>query len=227
MTITYHDDVVQGSDEWLALRCGLITASEMHLLLTPTLKIASNDEERAHIAELTAQRLTRYVEPSYIGDDMLRGMDDEIEATALYGKKYAELETIGFITNDRWGFTLGYSPDAKLVGKNAGIENKSRRQKFQIETICSQEMPVDYVLQVQTGLLVAEWEWIDFNSYCGGLPMVTLRIYPNEKIQEAIINAAGEAEKRIAAKMERFGEVMRSDARLIPTERRIEQEMYV
>lgn len=226
MTIIYHEEVVQGSEEWTAMRCGLLTASEMHLLLTPTLKPSSNEKERAHISEMAAQRLTKYVEPRYIGDDMLRGMDDEIEATALYGKTYAALETVGFITNDKWGFTIGYSPDAKLAGKQAGIENKSRRQRFQIETICALEMPVDYVIQVQSGLLVSEWEWIDFNSYSGGLPMVTLRIYPDDKVQEAIINVAGDAENRIAAKIAKFGESMRSDARLIPTERKIIEEMY-
>ena len=52
-------------------RCGLLTASEMKLIITPTLKIASNDKERAHIYELAAQRITNYVEPSYVGDDKL------------------------------------------------------------------------------------------------------------------------------------------------------------
>ncbi len=72
--ITYYPDLIQGSDEWKSARCGLLTASEMKLIITPTtLKIASNDKERAHLYELLAQRITRYVEPSYISDDMLRG----------------------------------------------------------------------------------------------------------------------------------------------------------
>ena len=41
MPITYHNDLIQGSDEWHAARCGRLTASEMKLILTPTLKIAS------------------------------------------------------------------------------------------------------------------------------------------------------------------------------------------
>ena len=59
MTITIHESVEQGSDEWLALRCGLITASEMKLLLTlAKLAIADNDKVRAHVWELLAQRVT-------------------------------------------------------------------------------------------------------------------------------------------------------------------------
>lgn len=225
----HHPDLIQGSEEWYAARCGLITASEMKLLLTPppNLKFASNDKERAQIVELAAQRITRYVEPQYISDDMLRGSEDEIEATSLYALTYnAPVEAIGFITNDRFGFTMGYSPDAKIVGKKAGIENKSRRQRFQVDTICTLEMPVEYVLQLQTGLLVSEWDWIDFNSYSAGLPMLTLRVFPDPVVQDAIVNAAGNAERRINELVARYREVLVSDALLIPTERKIEQEMF-
>lgn len=225
--ITIHPDLVQGSEEWHAARCGLITASEMNLLLTPTLKAASNDKERSHISELAAQRITKYVEPSYVGDDMLRGLEDEIEVRSLYAKEYYPLETVGFITNDKFGFVIGYSPDAKIAGQNSGIETKSRRQKFQIETICSMKMPVEYVIQVQTGLLVSEWDWIDFNSYSGGLPMYTIRVFPDPVTQEAIIKAASNAEQRISQKIERYRNIVANFARLIPTQRRIIEEMHL
>ena len=54
MTLRIYRDLIQGSDEWLAARCGLLTASEMRLIVTPTLKPASNDKERAHFYELLA-----------------------------------------------------------------------------------------------------------------------------------------------------------------------------
>lgn len=92
--IKYHDDLIQGSDEWHAARCGLITASEMRLLLTPTLKIANNDKTRAHVYEIAAQRITGYTEPSYIGDDMLRGWEDEITARDLYSQHRAEVTEV-------------------------------------------------------------------------------------------------------------------------------------
>ena len=44
--ITYRPDLFQGSAEWHAARCGLLTASEMRLIITPTLKAASNDKDR-------------------------------------------------------------------------------------------------------------------------------------------------------------------------------------
>jgi hypothetical protein len=115
MTITHYPDLVQGSIDWMNQRCGLLTASEMRLILTPTLKQASNDKERAHLWELLGQRLTRYVEPRYVSDDMLRGSTEEILAREAYAKHFAPVTEIGFITNDRWGFTLGYSPDGLVA----------------------------------------------------------------------------------------------------------------
>ena len=230
MTVTYHPEIVQGSDEWFKLRCGVLTASEMKLILTPTLKLASNEKERAHLYSLMSQRITGYVEPSYIGDDMLRGYEDEIEARIAYNKHYAAVRDCGFVTNDEWGFTIGYSPDA-LVGDDGLIEIKGRRHKFQVETILTHvpanTAPDDYVLQLQTGLLVTKRKWIDFISYSAGLPMVTIRVLPDAELQDAILKAATAFEARIAEKIAAYHAVMKSGARLLPTKRRIEQEIRV
>lgn len=227
MTITYHDDLVQGSDEWLAARCGLLTASEMKLILTPTLKVASNDKERQHLYELLAQRVTGYVEPHYISDDMLRGHEEEIDARIAYDKHFAKVTECGFVTNDRWGFTIGYSPDG-LVGDDGLIEAKSRRQKYQaqtlIECVAAEEAPTDYMMQLQTGLLVTERRWLDFISYCGGMPMCVIRVHPDPVIQDAIIDAASKFEMRLAEKLAAYQQAIDG---LIPTERKIEEQMYV
>jgi hypothetical protein len=228
--IRYFPDLIQGSEEWYAARCGLLTASEMKLILTPTLKMASNEKERAHLYELLAQRVTKYVDPHYVSDDMLRGQEDEITARLIYAEKYSPVVEMGFITNDEWGFILGFSPDA-LVDDDGFIEVKSRRQRFQVETIigCSERdvMPADYVLQVQTGLLVSGRRWCDFISYSGGLPMLTMRVFPDLAVQAAIIEAAAAFEKRLAAKMQEYVEALDSIGRLIPTERRMEQDILV
>lgn len=229
-TITYYRDMVQGSEEWFAARCGILTASEMKLILTPTLKAASNDKERGHLYELLAQRITKYVEPRYVGDDMLRGKEDEILAIALYAKTYSPVETVGFVTNDKWGFTLGYSPDAMVSGDGL-VECKSRNQKLQVRTIVEHvpddSIDPDFMIQVQTGLLVTERDWCDLVSYCGGLPMATVRVYPDERIQTAIVEAAEAFECRLASKLMGFRAALGSTARLIPTERTIRQEMFI
>lgn len=197
-----HEGLYQGSDEWLAARCGMLTASEMSLIVTPTLKPAKNDKERAHLYELLAQRITRYVEPRYISDDMVRGHDDETDALTLYSRNYAQTQSAGFITNDKWGFTLGYSPDG-LVGSDGLVECKSRRQKYQVETfvvhVPAGTIPPDYMMQIQTGLLVSERKWCDLVSYSGGLPLAVIRAFPDPVIQAAIVEAARGFEERLAA----------------------------
>ena len=230
MTIEYHPHLIQGSEEWMAQRCGILGAGSMKLIMTPTLKPASNDKERAHVNEIAAQRITKYTEPSYINDDMLRGQEDEITARLLYEEHYAPVTDMGHITNDRWGFVLGYSPDG-MVGDDGLIEIKSRRQRFQIETLIKavpdQIVPTDYILQIQTGLLVSERKWLDFISYSGGMPMCVIRCYPDPELQDAIVAAATVFEDRVRAVIERYNVVLASKARLVPTERRVVQEMYV
>jgi len=223
----YHSSVIQGSDEWIEQRRGILCASEIKLILTAkTLKYASNDKERAHLFELLSQRITEHVEPHYISDDMLRGRDDEIEARHQYSKHYAPVEEVGFITNDRWGFTIGYSPDG-LVGGDGLIECKSRRAKYQVQTIAEDAVPDEYILQLQAGLLVSEREWIDFVSYSGGLPMFVKRVYPDPIIQAAIVDAATAFEQRIDERARQYHGTLAAMPVLIPTERRVEQEMYV
>lgn len=221
MTITIHN-FEQGTEEWHAARCGLLTASEMKLIVTPTLKVANNDKEKAHLYELLAQRVTGHVEPHYQSYDMERGNFDEEHARAKYSDEYATVTECGFITNDRWGFTIGYSPDG-LVGDDGLIECKSRVQKLQmktlIENVSKDEIPDDYVIQVQTALLVSERKWCDFISYSGGMVMPVVRCFPDPVIQNAIVVAARAFEDRMAAAREVYEALIASNRRLIPTER--------
>ena len=226
--IKIHNDVVQGSDEWHAMRCGIITASSMKHLLTPALKWAANEKQKAHFYEILAQRITKFVEPSYISDDMLRGQEDEIEARLLYAKTYGPVTEVGFITNDNLGFVIGYSPDG-LVGDDGLIECKSRSMKHQMRTIIDHaledKIDPDYMLQVQTGLLVSERKWCDLVSYCGGLPMVTVRVFPDPVIQAAIVEVSQVFEEDMAIAITKYETLIAGGRRAIPTVRKIEEQM--
>lgn len=221
MAVKYHYDIEQGTDAWHQLRCGILTCSEVRLIITPTLKVASNDKERQHLYELLSQRVTSYTEPQYISDSMLRGHVDEIEARQIYNDTYETVTECGFVTNDDHGFMLGYSPDW-LVGDNGQGECKSRMGKYQAQTIVEGKCPDDFILQVQSGLIVTKREWCDFTSFCAGMPMVTIRVFPDPVVQDAIIDAAGKFEERLQKKMESYFENIMT-MRVVPTERRIEQ----
>mgnify|MGYP000458434182 CR=1 FL=1 len=225
--IKFHPDMIQGTDEWIAARCGLLTASEMKLIITPsTLKPAKNDKASAHLYELLAQRITGYVEPHYISEDMLRGQTDELEARLLYAKHFAPVQEVGLITNDQWGFTIGYSPDG-LAGDDGLIECKSRRQKFQAETLISAAVPVEHTIQIQTALVVTGRAWCDYVSYCGGMPLSVIRVFPDTKMMGAIVEAAAAFEDLLADRLRDYSAALEDMPKVIETERRIEQEMFV
>lgn len=219
--ITYYDNLVQGSDEWLQARCGLLTASEMKLIITPTLKIANNDKVRMHLYELCAQRITKFVEPSFMSDDMLRGNMEEYEARNIYHEQISPVTQMGFITNDKFGFTIGYSPDG-LVGDTGQIEIKSRRQKFQIQTIVTDEIDTDYIIQLQTGLMVSERSWCDFIQYSNGMPLYVKRVYPDLDMQKAILESAknfeDNADQTIVKYQENAKQYIMTERKIIETE---------
>jgi predicted phage-related endonuclease len=219
-----HEDLEQGSPEWLAARRGLMTASEMNLVLTPTLKPSNNDKTRAHIYEIAAQRITEWTEPTYIGDAMLRGHADEITARDLYSDRIEPVEEKGFITRDFGGFMLGYSPDGCGIMGNFGIECKSRVQKHHIKTVITNEVPTEYMLQVQTGLLVTGWDYMDYISFSAGLPMWIIRVEPIAEYQDAIINAAESFEESVRDCVKSYSGQIKGCKTLIETEREPDED---
>lgn len=226
MTLTVYQELEQGSPEWHAARCGLMTASELNLILSPTLKQANNEKTRKHVYELAAQRINQYVEPTYIGDNMMRGWADEIKARELYSQRFKPVTEVGGMCRDFGEFKLWCSPDG-LVGEDGGIECKSRIQKYQLETITKNEVPEEYMLQVQAGILVSGRNWWDYVSYSGGMPMWVIRVDPIQKYQDAIKEACAAFELKVLEVMGEYEMRLQACAELIETEREIEQEVYV
>lgn len=181
MTLHVFPDLIQGTDEWNDQRRGMVTASAVGQLLTAnTVKPASNDYSRSLTALLTAERITGHTEPTYMNDDMLRGVEDEPRAVDKYSEHYAPVTTTGFmVRTEDWG-KLGFSPDG-LVGDDGLIEVKSRRQKKQLTTILSGQVPAENMAQLQSGLLVSGRDWIDYVSFCGGMPLYVKRVYPEQR----------------------------------------------
>lgn len=224
MTLTVHPELVQGSDEWHDQRRGIITASAIGKLITPkTVKPADNPESRSLTTLLAAERITGWTDPTYFNDDMLRGVEDEPVARTAYSEHYAPVTECGFMVEDRWGFQIGYSPDG-LVGDTGLIEIKSRRSKVQLDTILTGEVPLENMAQLQCGLLVSGRQWIDYVSFCGGMPIFVKRVEPQQKWFDAITQAATTFEENVAVMMRTYE---RLTADLHPTERTIELEMII
>jgi hypothetical protein len=163
----------------------------------PVYEVASNDTSRGLTAQLVAERITDFTEPTWMNADMLRGVEDEPRAVEVYSEHFAPVTTTGFMVEDKWGFQIGYSPDG-LVGDDGLIEVKSRRQKKHLTTILSDRVPAENMAQLQCGLLVSGRAWIDYVSYCGGMPLWRKRIEPDERWFAAIVSAVAQFETSAA-----------------------------
>lgn len=221
MTLKILADLAQGTDEWRAARCGMVTASVVGQLLTPTRRIADNDTSRGLTLSLVAERITGHVDETFMSADMWRGIEDEPIARDLYREHHAPVEEVGLMVraDDDWGgYRIGYSPDG-LVGDEGLIECKSRLQKVHLRTILTDEIPAENMAQLQCGLLVSGRAWIDYLSYCGGMPLWTKRAYPDPTWFDAIVQAVAKFESNAAAYVFRYREAVR----VLPTTERVER----
>ena len=216
MTLHIYEELEQGTDEWYAARCGIVTASVVgQLVTTKTIKPAANDYSRALTNLLVAERITGHVDPTFTSAEMERGKLDEPIARDHYSEHHAPATEIGFMVRDDWGFRLGYSPDG-LVGDEGLIEIKSRAQKKHLATILADEVPPENMAQCQSGLLVSGRPWLDYVSWCGGMPMYVKRVYPDKRWHEAIIAALELFEANAARMIDTYTD---ATAGLPPTER--------
>jgi predicted phage-related endonuclease len=186
--IRYYHDLEQGTDDWYKIRLGKVTASEVNTLITPAGKLAKNQKIRDFACEIAVQRESMTVEDSFQSFSMLRGHLQEAIARDIYSDNFDEVKECGFITNSALDVVIGCSPDG-LVGENGMIEIKSRIAKHQVATIISDEVPTEYVNQIQTALMVSGREWIDFVSYSNGLPLFVKRVLPDLERMELITDA--------------------------------------
>ena len=114
--------------------------------------------------------------------DMWRGVEDEPRARRRVQRALRTTSP----RSASWSATTGgcgsaTHPDG-LVGDDGLIEVKSRRQKKHLQTILSDEVPAENMAQLQTGLLVSGREWIDYMSYCGGMPLWVKRVEPDVQL---------------------------------------------
>ena len=171
-------EVEQGSPEWLALRLGIVTCSELECLLVNGKGEAGFGAGAfTYMNTLIGERITGEAADPFMGNRHTeRGHELEGVARMLYEQR-EEVETkqVAIILNHG----AGYSPDS-LVGAKGLTEIKTKLPKFQVEVILSGEIPKEHVAQCQGGLWVSEREWIDFVCYWPGMPLFIKRAYRDE-----------------------------------------------
>ena len=188
-------DIEQGTPEWLALRLGIATASELDCLLVsgkhPT---GFGVAAFTYMDQLIGERITEEAaELPFQTKATIRGHELEEVALGLYeGREEVKAQKVGIILNHG----IGYSPDG-LIGNDGLIEIKTKLPKFQVGVILAGEIPKEHVAQCQGGLWASDREWIDFISYWPGMPLFVKRAHRDE----AMI-------RKIAERVKSFYEIM-------------------
>ena len=124
---------LQGSPEWKAARCGLITASRISDVLS-YLKRGGESADRANYrTELVAERLTGQVDDSVFVTKWLReGTEQEPYARAAYEVATDNyLDQHSFVLHPQWDFT-GASPDG-ICGRGGADQVPEVDHAFEVD----------------------------------------------------------------------------------------------
>lgn len=143
MSITYYDDIEQGSELWKDLREKHITGTDAKQLIkgVAVAEIIKHKKDSRSFTGNSATERGHRLEPEAI----------EI-AEAI---KDIKVHHTGFITNDKYPLA-GYSPDG-LIEDYAIVECKAFARSRHLEN--SKHIEVSIMAQIQWGLFVSERDW--------------------------------------------------------------------
>lgn len=164
-------DCEQGTEEWHAARCGVITASKFRDAISTTTKGEMKAVASLYAAQVAIERVS--MEPCgevFNSWQMKRGQEIEPQARCAYEVETGIVATESgvVLTDDR---KFGYSTDGN-VGADGLIE---------IKCLVGAEVVVDmwrtgdmseYMHQMQGGMWLTNRRWCDFVMYCPQLDNV-------------------------------------------------------
>jgi len=181
-------EVKQGSPEWLTLRLGKVTASEIDALVSPLGKIRTGKGPETYLYTKLCERLLGYSPAADVNTfAMGQGAIMESEARPWYEfTREVAVQQVGFITDDSERF--GCSPDG-LIGTDGGIEIKCPQPARALEYLLTGEVPDEYTMQIQFSMFVTGRAWWDFLSYSRQFPALVVRVPRDEKIQATLTQA--------------------------------------
>lgn len=199
------EQLIQGSPEWLAARCGKVTASRVADLVAKT-KSGWGASRANYMAELIAERLTGTPASSFINAAMQWGTDTEPQARAAYEFIHdQDVVEVGLVPHQHIEMSAA-SPDG-LVGDEGMLEIKCPNTATHIDTLLGQKVPAKYNTQMQWQMACADRNWCDFVSYDPRLPehlsMWVSRVdRDDERIKELetlVVEFLAELDEKLAA----------------------------
>lgn len=160
----------QGSTEWMLERAGVVTASEVDALVSPTFEVRKGEGPKTYLYKKASERLLGYIAEDVNGSSFAMQNGQLLEKVAIpwYDFKYGvEIRRVGFVKSDDG--KIGCSPDG-LIGDKCGIEIKCPGAPKHLRYLLDHRVPPEYVVQVQFSMFVTGFpEWV-FVSYHPHLP---------------------------------------------------------
>ena len=183
-------DVDQGSDEWLAARLGIPTASMFKNIITSQGKPSTRANDYMH--KLCAELLLGKQE-DYKSEAMERGSELESEARTFYEfQSDLEVQQVGIVYLDEEK-QVACSPDG-FIGDDKGLEIKCPKSHTHVKYLLAGKVPAEYVPQVQGSMWITERSSWDFLSYYPGIAPLLITV---ERDDEYIDLMAAEVNKFI------------------------------
>jgi putative phage-type endonuclease len=173
----------QGTPEWLAVRLGKITGSRADEIITnKTAKPSASMAKYAY--DILAEEIAGRPLDDQSSSFMERGKEMEDEARAWYEfDQDVEVERVGFVVRDDG--KAGCSPDG-LIGDDGVLEIKCPEASNHLAFLLGNPADNKYYQQMMFVLWVTERQWVDFVSYCPGLPAALVRFKRDEKFIAAL-----------------------------------------
>lgn len=174
--------MLQGSKEWLALRCGLLTGSRMKAAMA----VGRNGRPlvaRRRLVQTLVQEIKtgcpEYTEPN---EYMMHGT--RMEPLACMAYEFAtgyEVSHVAFVPHPILPY-VGFSPDGVIFGEDGIVEFKCPAlEPRHTRTVHSQKCPDDYMAQVQGGMWTTCSDWCDFVSYYPSISVEIVRVQRDEE----------------------------------------------
>jgi putative phage-type endonuclease len=158
----------QGTDEWRQARCGSVGASDAPRVVRRT-KTGYSADRDSLMAEKVLERLTNTPVEIFKTQAMLQGTAREPEARMLYEMvRGVEVEEVGLIPHPsiKWSHA---SPDG-YVGTNGLIEIKAPLPAKHLETLLTETISSDHVVQMQWQMACTDRMWCDYMSFNPDFP---------------------------------------------------------
>jgi len=163
-----YNGIEQGTEEWLRVRLGKVTASGVADVLAKT-KTGVSASRGNYLVKLAIQRTTGAIEEGFTNDAMQWGKDNEAQARIAYEVKSGNfVDQIAFVDHPtiKW---FGASPDG-LIGTDGLVEIKCPNSSTHWDYFKYNRPPQKYVIQMQAQMACTGRLWCDFVSFDPRMP---------------------------------------------------------